>query len=292
VIADGSDASSVISVVVPTVGRPRYLERCLTALAASELAPERFEVLVVDDSAGPEVARVAAAASVAPRVVRPSHTGPSGARNAGAGAARSEFVAFTDDDCEPSPGWLPALEKALADNPGAAVGGVTVNGVPAATTAAASQAVVDSVHAQFNRDPAAPRFFASSNVAFPTLEFRAVGGFDESFRYAEDREMCERWLRTGHRFAHAPDALVVHMRTMTLREFWRQHYGYGRGASAFERSRGGEGTGGDRRGVISEIGTAARRGNASLAAHLALSQVATLAGYSREAVARRLEKRQ
>ena len=278
----------MISVVVPTVGRPRYLERCLAALAASELAPERFEVVVVDDSPDPEVARVAAVASVAPRVVRPIHTGPSGARNAGADAARGEFVAFTDDDCEPSPGWLPALVEALAANPGAAVGGVTVNGVPDDTSAAASQAVVDAVHAQFNRDPAAPRFFASSNVAFPAAEFRTVGGFDESFRYAEDREMCERWLHTGHRFAHAPDALVVHMRTMTLREFWRQHYGYGRGASAFARAGGG----GDRRGVIAEIGTAARRGNASLAAHLALSQVATLAGYSREAVARRLEKRQ
>ena len=282
--AGGRDPS--ISVVVPTVGRPRYLERCLAALAGSELAPERFEVVVVDDSSDPEIGRVADAASVGPRVVRPSRTGPSGARNAGAMGARGEFVAFTDDDCEPSPGWLPALERALAANPGAAVGGVTVNGVPADASAAASQAVVDAVHAQFNRDPAAPRFFASSNVAFPALEFRAVGGFEEGFRYAEDREMCERWLRTGHRFAHAPEALVVHMRTMTLREFWRQHYGYGRGAAAFARRRGDAG-GGDRRGVVGEIGAAARRGNASLAAHLALSQVATLAGYSREAVAGR-----
>jgi GT2 family glycosyltransferase len=284
--AGDRDQSPVISVVVPTIGRPRYLENCLAALAASELAPERFEVVVVDDSRDPEIERVAEAASVGARVVRPSRTGPSGARNAGADAARGEFVAFTDDDCEPSPGWLPALDRALAANPGAAVGGVTVNGVPADTSAAASQAVVDAVCAQFNRDPAAPRFFASSNVAFPVVEFRAVGGFDERFRYAEDREMCERWLRTGHRFAHAPEALVVHMRTMTLREFWRQHYGYGRGASAFARRRG-DGGGGDRRGVIREIGVAARRGNTSLAAHLALSQVATLAGYSREAVAAR-----
>ena len=161
---------------------------------------------------------------------------------------------------------------------------MTVNGVPDDASAAASQAVVDAVHAQFNRDPSAPRFFASSNVAFPAREFRAFGGFDEGFRYAEDREICERWLRTGHRFAHAPGAVVVHMRTMTLREFWRQHYGYGRGASAFARARGGARGGGDRRGVLGEIGSAARRGAASLAAHLALSQVATLAGYSREAL--------
>ena len=90
-----------ISVVVPTVGRPRYLERCLGALAASQLAPDRFEVVVVDDSRGPEVARVAAAASVGPQVVRPSRTGPSGARNAAPTPRGASFVAFTDDDCGP-----------------------------------------------------------------------------------------------------------------------------------------------------------------------------------------------
>jgi GT2 family glycosyltransferase len=282
VTAAGRDP--LISVVVPTVGRPRYLERCLAALSASELARDRFEVVVVDDSGGPEIERVAAAAELEPRVVRPSRTGPSGARNAGAMSACGEFVAFTDDDCEPSPRWLPALDEALRANPGAAVGGMTVNGA-AGASAAASQAIVDAVHAHFNRDPGAPRFFASSNLAFPAAEFRATGGFDESFRYAEDREMCERWLRTGHRFAHAPGALVVHMRTLTLREFWRQHYGYGRGASAFARARGGAGYRADRRRVIGEIWSRARCAGATQAAHLALAQAATVAGYSRESVA-------
>jgi glycosyltransferase involved in cell wall biosynthesis len=49
VTAGDRDQSPVISVVVPTIGRPRYLENCLAALAASELAPERFEVVAVDD---------------------------------------------------------------------------------------------------------------------------------------------------------------------------------------------------------------------------------------------------
>jgi GT2 family glycosyltransferase len=277
-----------ISVVVPTVGRPQYLEGCLAALAASELEPGRFEVIVVDDSGGPEIRRVAEASGVGPRVVKPDHTGPSGARNAGAAAAKGAFVAFTDDDCEPTPQWLPALLEALGANPGAAVGGVTVNGAPENATAVASQAVVDAVHTQFNRDPDAPRFFASSNVAFPAAEFLAVGGFAEGFRYAEDREMCERWMRTGHYFAYAAGAVVVHMRTMTRGQFWRQHYGYGRGASAFARSRDDAVTWKDRRGIAREIGAQARAGGPSLAAHLALSQVATVAGYARESAAARL----
>jgi GT2 family glycosyltransferase len=278
----------VISVVVPTVGRPHRLERCLAALEASELGRERFEVIVVDDSGGPETARVAEASALDPRLVEPGRSGPSGARNAGATAARGEFVAFTDDDCEPSPGWLTALQRALGAHPGAAVGGVTVNGVPDDKAAEASQAVVDAVHGAFNADPGAPRFFASSNLAFPAREFLAVGGFDERFRYAEDREMCERWLRAGHQFGHAPDAVVVHMRTMTLREFWRQHYGYGRGAAAFARSRRDAGAWAERPGIARELAVRARAGGPTLAAHLALSQVATAAGFAREEVAARL----
>ena len=280
-------AGPAVTVVVPTVGRPRHLERCLASLAASEMQRERFEVVVVDDSGAPDVGRAAAAAEVAPRVVRSGRSGPSRARNAGAEAARGGYVAFTDDDCEPEPGWLPALERALEANPGAAVGGVVVNGVPSNTPAAASQAVVDSVHAQFNRDHAAPRFFASSNVAFPAGALRSLGGFDERFRYAEDRELCERWLAAGHRFAHAPGAVVVHMRTMTLREFWRQHYGYGRGASAYARERADTGNRSDRLRIIGGIaGSAAAR--PSLAFALALSQLATASGYARESLAARI----
>jgi GT2 family glycosyltransferase len=284
----GAGPAPAISVVVPTVGRPRNLERCLAALARSQMDRELFEVVVVDDSADPETAGVARSAEVGARVVRAARTGPSGARNAGAAAAEGEFVAFTDDDCEPRAEWLPALERALRENLGAAVGGVTVNGIPGSAPAAASQAVVDAVHAQFNRDPDAPRFFASSNIAFPAEEFRSFGGFDERFRYAEDRELCERWLRTGHRFVSAPDAVVDHMRTFTLREFWRQHYGYGRGAAAYARARGDAGYRADRVRILGEIAARTTAGDPSLAMLLVLSQAATVSGYARESIAARL----
>ncbi|HYU59157.1 MAG TPA: glycosyltransferase [Solirubrobacterales bacterium] len=285
-------ARPVLSVVVPTKGRPRYLERCLAALAAAEYAPQRFEVVVVDDSPGDEVQGVVSAAprALALRRVRPRHTGPSAARNAGAFGAHGKLVTFTDDDCEPSPGWLAALERAMRSNPGFAVGGRTLNGAPG-DTAAASQAIVDAVHAGFARDPAVPRFFASYNVAFPAEDFRELGGFDEAFRYAEDRELCERWVRSGRRFVYAPDAIVVHMRTLTLREFWGQHYGYGRGAWAFRREQQGQaGPAADSRAVLRAVGRAMRESIADrrlgMAGCLALSQLATASGFLREAATR------
>lgn len=286
-----NEGSPVISVVVPTKGRLASLERCLETLAANEYPRGRFEVVIANDRGGAEVD--ALVASFADRLcgvtTSPERTGPSAARNAGAAAAGGRFVAFTDDDCEPSPGWLSALERALEANPGAAVGGEVRNGVPQNVGAVATQLVVDALHGEWNRDPDSPRFFASSNVAFPLDGFRAIGGFDEDFRYAEDRELCERWLRTGHRFAHAPNAVVIHMRSLDLWDFVKQHYGYGRGAYAFHHFRGSSDQL-ESSGVLRKLaGEALRRqgdhGRIAVGAYAIVSQIATTAGFMREAAA-------
>jgi glycosyltransferase involved in cell wall biosynthesis len=282
----------VISVVIPTKGRIS-LKHCLAALRAADFGPERFEVVVANDRGGEPVDALVGSFADELRVAiaRPRRTGPSAARNAGAAAASGAYVAFTDDDCEPCPSWLTALERSLAANPGAAVGGRVENGKPESLGAVATQVVVDALHGYFNQDPDAPRFFASSNVAFPAEPFRKLGGFDENCRYAEDRELCQRWIRTGHRFVSSPQAVVVHMRTLGLREFTAQHYGYGRGARAFHRRRSGEDRRADRSGVLRELTREALRrreghGRLAVAGYAALSQLATAAGFAREAVGR------
>jgi GT2 family glycosyltransferase len=281
----------VISVVVPTKGRVSSLERCLKALRKADFGREQFEVVVANDRGGEPVESLVAsfAAELQVAIARPQRAGPSAARNAGAAAARGTYVAFTDDDCEPTPSWLPALERSLEQNPGAAVGGRVENGMPQNLGAVATQVVVDALHAHFNQDPRSPRFFASSSVAFPADAFRSVGGFDEGFRYAEDREVCERWVRTGHRFVSAPDAVVIHIRTLGLREFIAQHYGYGRGARAIHRFRFPKERRVDRLGVLRELARETLRhhdhhGRLAVAGYVALSQFATASGFAREAV--------
>jgi len=279
----------VFSVVVPTLGRARRLEGCLGALARLDYPREQLEVVVADDSGGGTIDRVASGWKdrLALRLVSTAAAGPSAARNAGAEAARGRFIAFTDDDCEPVSGWLHALQGALEANPGCAVGGVLVNG-GRGRCAAGSQTIFDATHAHFNRDGAPPRFFASCNLAFPADEFRALGGFEEELKHAEDRELCARWLRADRRFAHAPEAVVRHMRELTPREFWRQHFDYGRGAW-YVRKRFDRGLGRFRiePGFYAELARQVWRqgksaGRASTAALAVTSQVAYAAGFARE----------
>ncbi len=292
-----SVAPPVISVVVPTKGRVRSLGRCLEALERADYERDRFEVVVSNDRGMREVESLVG--SFADRLrastTMPKRSGPSAARNAGAMAASGEYLAFTDDDCEPESGWLSALERSLAANPGAACGGTVRNGATDNLGAVATQAVVDALHAGFNRDLDAPRFFASSNVAFPSAAFRSLGGFDEDERYAEDRELCERWIAAGHRLVSAPDAVVVHMRTLDLREFMGQHYGYGRGAFAFNGVQSPERRRGDRIAVLEELAHESlshhdAHSRPAVAAYLLLSQAATAAGFAREAVVRSIAR--
>ena len=126
-----------ISVVVPTYKRPDMLRRCLDALLAQDLAPERYEIIVCDD--GPDAATAHLVGEYAAKTKRrgppiryiavTDTQGPAGARNCGWRRARAQVIGFTDDDTIADAGWLregwramrPGI-SAAADDPPCATG--------------------------------------------------------------------------------------------------------------------------------------------------------------------------
>ncbi|MFO7694910.1 MAG: glycosyltransferase [Vicinamibacterales bacterium] len=227
------------SVVIPTRDRPGPLDACLEALASQSLPRDQFEVIVVDDgSRAPVEPRLLAWRSrLNIEHARTPGAGPSAARNAGIAMAAGRYIAFTDDDCVPDLGWLAALMTGFPRRPGALVGGRTFNLLAGSPAPEASQLISDVVQDFYNADPGHPRFFTSNNLAVEAGALQAVGGFDESLRTAEDRDLCDRWLASGRPIAFAPDAVVGHAHRMDLAGFVRQHMSYGRGACQFSRAR-------------------------------------------------------
>ncbi|WP_300013906.1 glycosyltransferase [Pseudonocardia sp.] len=228
----------LVSVVVPTRDRPDRLAVCLAALERQD--HPHLEIVVVDD-ASRDAAAVAAAVAAAPRarLVRGEGRGPAAARNAGVREARAPIVCFTDDDCDPVPGWATALAARVAAGADAAAG-PTRNGRPGDVLAAAAQAIATHL-AEADVEPATGRmrFAPTSNLAARAEVLRAVP-FDERYPLAagEDRDWCARLLDGGRTLEFEPAALVRHHQDLSPRGFWRQQVRYGRGAYRFRSDHG------------------------------------------------------
>ena len=226
-----------ISIVIPTYNRPKQLITCLESLTRLDYPRDRFEVIVADDGSktSPETLVADFQGQLDITLARQSNAGPATARNAGASRAVGSYIAFTDDDCTPKPDWLKALASCFEKTPEYAIGGRTLNVLSHNLYSTASQILIDYLYSYYNTDPSDARFFASNNLAIPAKPFRELGGFNTTFPLAagEDRDFCDHWRFRGYRMTYAPEVLVNHAHSMTLRSFWRQHFNYGRGAFHF-----------------------------------------------------------
>jgi GT2 family glycosyltransferase len=276
-----SPVQPVFSIVVPTRNRPHELRACLAALARLDYPSERLEVIVVDDG-GDHTIALDPLGGLPVTLCRQAHGGPARARNTGAEAAGGTFLAFTDDDCEPDPGWLRAAEGVLGSG-AAAAAGRSMNGLDGGRLATTSQLLVDYLHRHYNADPDDARFATSNNFVVDREVFRAVGGFDEAFTRAagEDRELVHRLRAHGHRIVYAPDAVVQHRHRLDPPGFWQQHFDYGRGSALYRRRADGaafEPFSFYRDLLRCPQGDLIRR--TELASLLAVTQVANAAGYA------------
>jgi GT2 family glycosyltransferase len=226
------------SVIVPTRDRPVELERCISAIGECEFDREKLEVVVVNDGGtSVDVDRLRrVAGDVALRDLNKPNAGPASARNFGASAARGDFLAFIDDDCAPAKDWLRCLERAASQQPDALHGGRTINLLTDNRYSQVSQTLLDYVYGYYN-NPSKRRnwFFASNNMTVPARLFAEVGGFDESFRTAEDRDFCRRWRAAGWTFRYTNEVVVYHGHRLSLGSLQRQHFRYGRGALPYWR---------------------------------------------------------
>ncbi len=163
-------------------------------------------------------------------IIRQHNAGPASARNRAAAAARGRFIAFTDDDCRPTPEWLERLLDRFGAQPDVLLGGGLRTSRRSDPYALATQAIMDFVYVEQDRRDGM-RLFSTSNLALPTDGFARLGGFSTVFPRAagEDYDLCARWQHQGNAAEYVADAVVVHDHALTLPTYWRQHFNYGRG---------------------------------------------------------------
>ncbi|TYP87155.1 HAD-IIIA family hydrolase [Blastococcus xanthinilyticus] len=180
------------SVVVPTIGRPS-LDVLLDALAAAP-GPRPAELVLVDDRPTGEPLRPDRPGLPPVRVVRTGGGGPARARNLGWRTARTEWIAFLDDDVVPDPDWYERLEQDLADL------GPDVAGSQGRVRVPLPE---DRRPTDWERGTAglATSSWITADLAYRRSALAAVGGFDERFprAFREDSDLALRIMDTGAR---------------------------------------------------------------------------------------------
>jgi glycosyltransferase involved in cell wall biosynthesis len=105
-----------LTVCICTHDRPRYVRDCLDGLRRQTAPRDRFTILVVDSgsslAAAAELDGLAAGSGA--RLIRLDHPGVSLARNTGAWAARTPFIAYIDDDAIPANDWVECILIVIA----------------------------------------------------------------------------------------------------------------------------------------------------------------------------------
>jgi GT2 family glycosyltransferase len=129
------------------------------------------------------------------------------------------------------------LAARFAEEPDCALGGRVVNALPGNRYSTATHALIEYLYSYYNASPQTARFFTPNNLAVPTEQFLALGGFDVSFVTAsgEDREFCDRWTRHGYRMRYVPEVAVAHAHPLSFAAFCRQHFNYGRGSLRYRK---------------------------------------------------------
>lgn len=209
-----------VTVAVSTYRRAALLPRLVRALERQTLARDRFEVVVCDngsdDATGEVLARLRTETPLDLRVVRADvNRGPGAGRELAWRAGRAPVVAFTDDDCQPEPGWLDAVLAAQADAPSVAVGRT----VPDPEQV---HLLVDFARTQRVEDA---RFAQTCNVAYRRADLERAGGFDPAFTTpgGEDTDLALRVERLGSPRRFVPEAVVRHdVRATSLRATLRE----------------------------------------------------------------------
>jgi Glycosyltransferases, probably involved in cell wall biogenesis len=237
----------LVSVIVTAKNEEDTIESCILSIIAQTYP--NFELIYVDAISSDKTLEIANRLKNAAEskknckryiaISKKAET-PAIGRNLGAEISNGSILAFTDADCVADKDWLENLVLHMSPEIGI-VGGPNVlrhKRKSKITTA------IDSVLATYFGSGGSPQFYqikkdrdvyavASCNMAIQKNLFEREGGFDESLRFNEDSDFCNRLLRKGNRIFYTSAAKINHFIGIeTYSQFVSYFYKYG-----FERGK-------------------------------------------------------
>jgi GT2 family glycosyltransferase len=219
-----------LSVVLSTLGNYETLRRVLDGYDRQTAGADSFEVVVAMDAADPDPGAVRAAIGTRRyhvNLIQGARPGLSENRNAGYRAAAAPIVLFTDNDTIPVRRLVAEHVSWHEQHPDDATGVLGrvrwANELRVTTFMRWLDTGIQFDFANIKGTEAGWGRFAGANVSLKRAFIVRVGDFDqEHFPYGyEDTDWAYRASKLGFRLLYNRDAVVDHLRPMTL-EFWQK----------------------------------------------------------------------
>jgi glycosyltransferase involved in cell wall biosynthesis len=216
--ADGAARSPRVSVVLPVYNGEPFLTDAVDSILAQTFRD--FELIGIEDGSldgSGEILDRFALADSRVRVLHQANAGIIAALNRGLALARGEFIARMDADDVAHPERLARQAAFLDGRPDIAVVGCAVTLIDER-----GKRIRD---VEYPRTPEAVAEFLEigAPLAHPAVMMRrdavrAVGGYREAYRHAEDYDL---WLRMAERYrmANLPDRLLLYRQHETKHSF-------------------------------------------------------------------------
>ena len=235
-----ADAKPILSVVIPTLGRPILVQTLESLTRARGFG----DIEVVVAGAIPDATVLGRLNELIAKHPQIRHlsvsftTGDSSRKkNAGFEASRADIVAFLDDDVVVRAEWPEMIREPFADESVAMVSGPSmvppdVSLVARLAGVALASKAAGYVSERYLKGKPVPRPAAWSrligcNMAFRRNVLADLGGFPADFWPAEEMITSFRATQKGYKLIFHPDAYVYHYPRHSIRGFWKQMHGYG-----------------------------------------------------------------
>ncbi|MFL5674881.1 MAG: glycosyltransferase [Chloroflexota bacterium] len=225
----GDDVDDLdVSIVVPVLDGARTMPALLRNLLTQVGAPDRREILVVDNGSI-DGSQAIARETPGITLLEAPKRGVSAARNVGLRAARGRIVACVDVDAQPSRRWLADLLGGFTDESVLLVAGGLAS-YPPTTPAQRFFARRGLNDPDAFRLDATSRFANGRNFAVRRDAALAIGGWSEDMLRGEDIDFSIRMLDAfGAEVVLRESAVVFHHDRETDEELRLQALGYGYG---------------------------------------------------------------
>ncbi len=215
-------AAIAVSIVIPVYNKFSYTDTCLRSLSA-DISKLDVEIIVVDDcSTDAETWQNLSEISGIRAIKNPQNLGFIGACNAGAAAAKGEFLVFLNNDTAVQAGWLDALIATFGARPDAGLVGAKLVYPDGRLQESGGIIFNDGSGWNYGRfsDPNDPQYgfvreadyCSGAAIALRKSLFDQFGGFDTLYApaYYEDTDLAFKVRQEGLKCYVQPASLVVH----------------------------------------------------------------------------------